>query len=233
LQQYERSIQLDPDDPLSYFDYALCLKRAGRYEEALPKLLKAVELGEGNLKFGDMLFELAACHEILGNRAGAISTLQRLVEVAPRPEYYNGLGDLLQDDGDLEGAEEAYRQAITLSPHYTPAMNNLGLLLATTGRKEEGIKFYHMVLERDPDNPVAHNNLAMAYFEDGELNKAFDEIELAITADPSNPVYRYHFAQFLLDAGKKDQAILELRTALQIDPEFEEAKEALEELVGG
>lgn len=228
--QYDHALQIDPADPLVHLDYALCLESAGYYEEALPLLLQAAEIGQGNSKFPDILFELAVCHETIGNRTGAISTLRRLVDVAPRAEYYNNLGDLLQDEGDLTGAEEAYRSAISLSPQYTPAINNLGLLLCSTGRKDEGRMLYLMVLDRDPNNHVAHNNLAMELRDEGDIEGAIKEMRLAIDADPENPLYHYHLAQFLIYAGKRDEAKAELQKTLQLDPDFTDAETALKNL---
>ena len=230
VKQYDHALQIDPSDPLVYLDYAVCFESAGYYDEALPLLLKAAEIGSGSSKFPDILFELAACHEAIGNRAGAISTLRRLVGVAPRTEYFDNLGDLLRDDGDLPGAEEAYRSAISLSPQYTPAMNNLGLLLCTTGRRDEGRMLFLMVLERDPNNHAAHNNLAMELRDEGDIEGAVKEMRLAVDADPENPLYHYHLALILIDAGKRDEAKVELRTALRIDPGFTDAETALKNL---
>ena len=230
VEQYYRALELDPSDALVYLDYAVCLESAGLFDQALPLLLKAAEIGTESKKFADILFELAACNEAVGNHEGAISTLRRLVGVAPKADYYNALGDLLQDDEDIQGAEKAYRSAISLSPNYTHAMNNLGLLLYSSGRKDEGRMFYLMVLDRDPANSVAHNNLAMALKDDGDIEAALKEMLAAVDADPENPVYHLHLAQLLIDAGKRDAAKIELEKALQLDPDFADARTALKNL---
>jgi len=232
IARFSRSLEIDPGDYLTYLDYGTCLRLAGRAAEAIPILEKGVGLSAGTVEHPRLLSELARCYESAGNMDMTIETVRRLIDVSPHAEYYSRLGDLLQENGDIEGAESAYRDAVNMSPNYAPAMNNLGLLLCENGNKAEGMKLYHLVIERDPMNPVAHNNLAMEQWEKGYMDNAIEEIKAAIASDPNNPLYHFHYALFLEDKGDKNGANAELQAALQLDPGYTDAVAKLKELKG-
>jgi tetratricopeptide (TPR) repeat protein len=229
---FQRSLELDPEDHLIYLDYGTCLHQSGRTEDAIPIFEEGARLSRETKDFPKILTELAKCYESTGDKDKAIETLRRLIDASPRAEYYSKLGDLLQEKGDLEGAETEYRNAVNLSPNYAPALNNLGLLLCDQGKKAEGMKLYHYVLDKDPRNPVAHNNLAMEQWEKGYIDSAIEEIKAAIASDPNNALYHFHYAMILNDAGRTDEAISELEAAIALEPEFTDAVTKLNELKG-
>jgi Thioredoxin domain-containing protein len=70
------------------------------------------------------------------------------------------LGRLLHLDGQLEEAEELYRQA--KSPSALLSFN-LAVLLEDRNRKDEAIATYHDALARDPSLHDAHFNLSRLY----------------------------------------------------------------------
>lgn len=65
----------------------------------------------------------------------ALSTFQRLVRRNPRaPEYWNNLSIVARQLGDLDGAEHALLQAVSLAPQEAQVHYNLGLLYAQQQR---------------------------------------------------------------------------------------------------
>ena len=74
--------------------------------------------------------------------------------------YYN-LGLLLQDKGDIDGAENAYRKTIKIDPTKADAYYNLGNLLWTERSAiGEAEKLYLKAIEIDPEhkNAISHLN---------------------------------------------------------------------------
>lgn len=59
--------------------------------------------------------------------------------------YFN-LGGALSTSGDISGAEQAYRQAISLNPNFAQARLNLGLLLERRGQLHEALEQWRLVL---------------------------------------------------------------------------------------
>ncbi|HET7331221.1 tetratricopeptide repeat protein, partial [Dyella sp.] len=59
----------------------------------------------------------------------ALPLLTRLTQLAPRTfEYWNNLGLVARESGDVETAAQALQQALTLAPQSADAHYNLGLL---------------------------------------------------------------------------------------------------------
>ena len=84
--------------------------------------------------------------------------------VAQRPTdaaAHNDLGNLLVLDGDLGGAEQAYRRAIELDPQRLTAHFNLGLLQQQRGESRAAMQSFRRVLEIDGRHAWAHYQIGM------------------------------------------------------------------------
>lgn len=75
----------------------------------------------------------------------------------------NDLGNLLVLDGDLAGAEQAYRHAIELDPRRLTAHFNLGLLQQQRGESRAAMQSFRRVLEIDGRHAWAHYQIGMVY----------------------------------------------------------------------
>lgn len=73
------------------------------------------------------------------------------------------LGHALHLRGNRDGAEYAYRLALSIEPACVVAAYNLGVVLQDSGDFEEAIETYTAALELDPKLADAHFNLAAIY----------------------------------------------------------------------
>lgn len=71
------------------------------------------------------------------------------------------LGDALEDEEDLEGAEAAYRKAAALNADSAPTHNNLAWLLGNAGRTEEALPFAERAARLAPWDPSVLDTLAL------------------------------------------------------------------------
>ncbi|MCB9781173.1 MAG: tetratricopeptide repeat protein [Alphaproteobacteria bacterium] len=64
-------------------------------------------------------------------------------------------------DGEVEAAEDCYREALRMRPSDTAALYNLGVLLRVTGRRQEAIEVLERAVEdaEHPDAPRAREVL--------------------------------------------------------------------------
>jgi len=75
-----------------------------------------------------------------GEISQALQLLGRAAHARPgSPHIHNHLGNVHQDEGRQDLAEQAYRRAIAEDPRFTPALQNLGYLLINFGRLNEGL----------------------------------------------------------------------------------------------
>ena len=90
-----------------------------------------------------------------GDLANALSLYQKAAALdSTYPTPHNDIGVLLEEQERLEEAEQAYRQALTLSPNYLEAHANLAMLYERMGQKERAI--YHWLKRYqlgDPHDP--------------------------------------------------------------------------------
>lgn len=203
-------------------------------EEFLFLLLKQPELPDDlKVHAGMALIERGALAEGEEVEAHFKGKLRKIVltktelPAEPPPEaaelFEKGLR--LKGEGDLEGAERAYRQALELYPILAPAKVNLANILRFTGRLDEAERLLKEVIELE-ENPVARLNLAALYHQREEDEQAAEALAELSPADLEEglPAYYQLQAYIHLDRGEFDRAERALQKALQLDPGNETLK---------
>jgi Tfp pilus assembly protein PilF len=74
--------------------------------------------------------------------------------------------------GDVPGAEELYRKAISIDDRQPEAHYNLGYVMLDRGKPRIAAAHFERAIMRDPRFADAHFNLAMAYEQIAEREKA-------------------------------------------------------------
>ena len=83
------------------------------------------------------------------------------------------MSQILQDKGDVKGAEGMLRDLIANDPLDAIALNSLGYMLAERGdRLEEAVTLLQRALKVEPDNPSYLDSLGWAYFRQGRVDLA-------------------------------------------------------------
>src|SRR5262245_22975634 len=85
-----------------------------------------------------------------------VTLLQLVAEVPQLAEAHQRLGLVLQIQGRLAEAENAYRKALTLDPEYVAALIGLGEIEAQLGRPEPALERLDTAIEIDPRQGGAH-----------------------------------------------------------------------------
>lgn len=166
------SLRVDPNSVDSGEDFRLRIV-AARY--LLARSAHAAALGDSLVAERDR----AQVVEIAGDRPGvlgslalqfadegrtqlAIQTYERAIELGENALLTNRLGRLLLEDGDLDGAEGAFRDALRVDPELAIAHSNLGALLGSRGNLEGAVQELRLAIEHDPRSVKAYNNLGLA-----------------------------------------------------------------------
>jgi tetratricopeptide (TPR) repeat protein len=152
----------------------------GHTQHALHTLTKAVEL-DPNLS---LAYEYLGMAQFLdGQQSKALESASRSVKLGSSNSsarylraYYTTHGRaMLSTDAQVE---EDLRQAIILSPEFSPAYALLGLYLASQAhRSDEGLSLVKQALSLDPSNSSYQLTLARVLFQ----MKRYDEAEAAAT----------------------------------------------------
>jgi tetratricopeptide (TPR) repeat protein len=125
--------------------------------------------------------------------------------------------------GDMEQAEQLYRQVLEADPGHADAHANLGVALLTTGRKQEALACFRQALRSDPQHFYAHNNLGNALMEQGHMAEAIACFRQALRINPNYANAHYNLGNILQDQGRLDDAIDCYRQALRVNPDHADA----------
>jgi tetratricopeptide (TPR) repeat protein len=124
----------------------------------------------------------------LGRHAEAEALFRRTLELAPSdPNNHCDLGQALKSQGDMAGAEGAFRAAITFDSQHVRSQGNLGYLLHYELRRHaEAEVLFRRVLQMTPHNHNMHNTLGDVLRAQGDLPGAAAAYRCALAIDPAN-----------------------------------------------
>lgn len=117
-----------------------------RYVEAL-RILEA-EIHRSTIPHWNTLYLAGQAARFLSRFDLAGDRLRAAIRAGARePSVYHALGVVLQQQGDLEGALDAFAQALELDPEHDVSRNSLGLTYRMMGRFEEALQQYDRALD--------------------------------------------------------------------------------------
>jgi len=180
----EQARRIRPDHAATLSNLGVAAMRRGNLDEATALFQEALKANpahlEAQLNLRDVLAKKRASNP-------AMATFQR--------------GNALRDQGRLEDAEAAYREAIALDPTFTLPHNNLGILLAMQGKNEEAAKHFAQALRADPRDAATHYNLGALLAKTGRTAEATAHFEEALRIDPG-----YASARRALEEVRRDRS---------------------------
>jgi tetratricopeptide (TPR) repeat protein len=133
----------------------------------------------------------------------------------PSPESLLRHATELQQAGDLQGAEQAYRDFLAVRPNEVAVLSNLGVLLAHLGRYDQAVVEYKKALLLDPNNPGIALNLGLAYYKAGQIPQAAQMFSNARQITPDNLQITLLLADCQLRLGHNRSVIQLLQPAEQ------------------
>ena len=133
------------------------------------------------------------------------------------------LGAVLERQGNVEGAADAFTKVLALNPDSAGALNYLGYMLVDRGlRLEESLGYIQQAVALDPYNGAYLDSLGWAYFRLGQLDLAEENLLKAIEQLRTTGVVYDHLGDLYFKKGNREQAIHYWEKALeQEDDELE------------
>jgi tetratricopeptide (TPR) repeat protein len=215
LAQYRKAAETDSSLTQAHFNSAILLKKSKRYDEALAELAKSgkgsdVEYQRGEIllkqkkyaeakeAFGRVLsekpqhyeaaFNLALAHHKLGDPAGADKVLSRVIRDDSPADLHYTYGKLLEESGELTGAEKQYRISVQKDARYFKGWLNLGRVAAQAQKFDQAEHAYRQALLLEPASYEANFNLANALFKQKKYQTAIEYFENARRHEASREV---------------------------------------------
>ena len=134
---------------------------------------------------GDLLAEAVALHAS-GLTDVAVERYEMILAIEPGNALalYN-LGQITQQQGDLQGAIDLYDRALQSDPELRSAAFNRAIALRDSGREVEAIAAFEAIISADPDSVGALFNLGNLLIARGDPARGVALVNRAVELDPS------------------------------------------------
>jgi len=129
---------------------------------------------------------------------------------------------------DNRRAQDFYRQAIALDPHFAPSYAGLGLSILDDGwihatrRLEDvavsALEIAHQAMSADPLDAQSVDLLALAFLHLGDHQAALENSRQAVALNPHDTDSRATLGAALVFSGRHDEGIAEIGYGLRLNP---------------
>lgn len=139
------------------------------------------------------------------------------------PDHYLALfmrGQMLDKQGDSEGAEALVRRSVEVTPRNMRAQMKLGVIERDRDNIAAAMEHFSEGLDAHPKSQLdAHLALGATQYELEDFEAAIRHFNAALALDPENLDAHVGISQILLDTGARDDALQRLQLCLEVDPE--------------
>lgn len=244
LRDFNKVLELDPNNAGSYHNRGVLHYHQGKYAEALTDLNRAIEL---KLENAESYTNRGAAHAGLGNFAAAISDFNKAIELDPdHADAYNNRGAQYAKAGMFEAAISDFSRALALSPDYVDAQRNKELALANsrgqsepkqdgadsqtaeyflkrgmqygqTGNLRAAVNDFNMAISLNQRYVEAYNNRGIAYAMLGQTDSSYADFDIAIRLKPDYADAYYNRGVAKRNNGNKAGACADFTKAVSLN----------------
>jgi arylsulfatase A-like enzyme/Tfp pilus assembly protein PilF len=223
LEMLERVVQRDPQVIDAWLLIGNVQSRRRDFTGALESFRRALALKPD---YDLAVMNTANVYRDLGRPRDAIAGLKRLLEIAP--DHVTARQQLAQifldegarrlDRGDVGGAEQDIRRALTEQPDIAFAHFNLALAAERRGDLAAAESEYRKEIQQRPASYMAHFNLGKLYEKKGDRAAQLEAYVAAIASNPGFAEGHLFLAKLHLDSRRLDEAIQSARRGLELQP---------------
>ena len=214
LVQYEKSLQLKPDNIEVVYKKGMLFVIGGLNQDAIKEFQKVLKEESGHALaykgMGQAFFQMKKYDEAKKN-------FQKAIELDPGLwKVYNSLGIIYDYKEKYHMAIHKYNKAISLKPDEGFLYNNLGVSWSLAGDYKKAINAFNKALETKYSKSKTYNNLGMALSKLGRYREALEAFRKG-----GNEAQAYNnLGCIYLEEGKFEKAITCFEKAIEINPGF-------------
>ncbi|MDF1694413.1 MAG: tetratricopeptide repeat protein [Saprospiraceae bacterium] len=188
LNQYENSVftvneilRLSPQNSEAYFMLGMNFRAMKDIDRAINSFQTAVE---NDPELVDAWLILGELHDQKGSK-DAIKFYDNALSVAPdKPEVLHSKAFYLQNNDDIAGALDLYKQIILSSPNYTDAYLNSGILYMEQDSLDLAFEQMNLLADVQPQNPMAYYYRSMIHSAYGNYEAAAIDLQNSLNINP-------------------------------------------------
>jgi tetratricopeptide (TPR) repeat protein len=223
IAQYQKTLEIKPDDDEAYNNLGNVFLQQGRMDEAISCYQKALEINPSHAK---ALNNLGDAFRQQGRMDEAIAQFQKALAINPGyAEVHNNLGSAFRQQGRMDEAIAQFQKALAINPDYAEAHYNLGNAFLQQGHMDKATAHFQQALTIKPGYVEAQNNMAwvLATCPQASLRNGIKAVGLAERANQltgnGNPVILHTLAAAYAEAGRFSEAIETVQRALHLAEE--------------
>jgi len=214
LVQYEKSLQLNPNNIELVYKKGLLFVIGGLNEDAIKEFQKVIKRRPWHALaykgMGQALFQMKKYDEAEKNFRDAIARDPKLWKA------HNSLGIIYDYKKRYDMAIHNYNKAISLKPDEGFLYNNLGVSWSLAGDYEKAINAFNTALETKYSKSKTYNNLGMALSKLGRYREALEAFRKG-----GNEAQAYNnLGCIYLEEGRFEKATTCFEKAIEINPGF-------------
>jgi tetratricopeptide (TPR) repeat protein len=165
------------------------------------------------------LYNLASADMISGDYTSATELYRRILSNASPNAFTNArtltaLGTALDESGNWQQSEDAYKKALAADPENADARFDLAHIALKHSDYAAAEQEYRQLLVANPKDASAHNELGSVLMSTNRPDEARTEFESAISLDPNNFDALYNLASLEADNNNLTRAADLLQRAL-------------------
>jgi protein O-mannosyl-transferase len=211
LKDFEKALELAPNEATVRYNMGTSLFRLKRYEEALVHLRVAVAVDP---EYADAWGNIGACLQQMDRYTEAIEPYKRALQLKPHLDWvkYNLSAVLLQVGRTDEAAEAVATTQTTAAtiPHRLAIAERF----LDQRQYKRAAEEYQRALATGTIPPGALNHLGYALMRDGRSAEAEQYLRLSIAAQPGDSAVYSNLGNALQQLGRLDEALATYRMAL-------------------
>lgn len=175
LRDYAKLVSLNNQNVDILINFASCLIRCNKYDQAQNVLEYVLELEPKNL---NAHINICSVFQAQGRPEESLKMALKAIEINPKVALpYNNLGTAFGDLQMISEAREAYKIAHELAPEYVPTVINLAQLEVKQNNHEQAITLYEGILTSkkltNNQRDLISYYLSYSYLYIGELEKGW------------------------------------------------------------
>lgn len=212
---YKKCIKTFPDNAEINVEYAICLIKDSKYDDAEIELERALVIKPGMVQ---AFLTSASLYEKLGNTNKQISFMMLAANAAP--DNYDirlSLAEQLRKYGDFTGALNQYNQILAVNPNQETACFSKGLIFMKQDKLNEANECFIRIINNNPSAFDAHFNLASCYYRQKKFAAAINHFRISSRNKELANRSLYLMAQCFAKRNDFDQAIVAMEKLITLD----------------
>lgn len=214
VKSYLKGLEAEPNNVELLNSMGFALFQQGKSEEAVDSLEKALAIDPKHFKAHN---NMALASIDMGELELAEIHYRESLAIEPQASIYNDLGYVLERQGLLDDAVEAYTESLKIDAENATAHFNLATHLAREQKYAEAESHLRAALKTRPEAKV-YTGLGAVLWQQGRAEEAIENLQIAILEDPKSAAASDTLGKIFIEQGKLEQAVSTYRVLAQNEP---------------